>query len=95
MAGILFEQPLLRGAGVDINQILDSHPGGYRNPFPVSNRAPGIMLARIGHAKSQLEFERRVHDLVFKVEEAYWNLYSAYWRFTAGRTASSRLIGRG
>ena len=79
MVGIIFEQPLLRGAGVPINQILDTHPGGYRNPFATSNRAPGIMLARIGQVKSQLEFERRIHDLVFKVEEAYWNLYCAYW----------------
>ncbi len=79
LVGIVFEQPLLRGAGVPINQILDSHPGGYRNSFATSNRAPGIMLARIGHVKSQLEFERRLHELVFKVEEAYWNLYCAYW----------------
>ena len=79
LVGFVFEQPLLRGAGVEINQVLDSHPGGYRNPFSTSNRVPGILLARIGHAKSQLEFERRVHDLVFKVEEAYWNLYNAYW----------------
>jgi outer membrane protein TolC len=79
LVGIVFEQPLLRGAGVPINQILDSHPGGYRNPFATSNRAPGIMLARIGHVKSQLEFERRLHEVVFRVEEAYWNLYCAYW----------------
>ncbi len=79
VAGVVFEQPLLRGAGVPVNEVLDSHPGGYRNPFPTSTRSPGILLARIGHVKSQLEFERRVHDLVFKVEEAYWNLYRAYW----------------
>ena len=79
LVGVVFEQPLLRGAGVPINEILDSHPGGYRNPITMSNRVPGILLTRIGHAKSQLEFERRVQDLVFKVEECYWNLYSAYW----------------
>jgi outer membrane protein TolC len=79
LAGLIFEQPLLRGAGVPINQILDTHPGGYRNPFQTSARVPGILLARIGHAKSQLEFERRIHELVFKVEEAYWGLYCAYW----------------
>jgi outer membrane protein TolC len=79
MAGIVFEQPLLRGAGVAINQLLDSHPGGYRNPFPTNNRVPGIMLTRIAKVKSQLEFERRIHELVFKVEEAYWGLYAAYW----------------
>jgi hypothetical protein len=79
LAGFVFEQPLLRGSGVGINQLLDSHPGGFRNPFPTSNRVPGIMLARIGQVKSQLEFERRIHELVFKVEEAYWGLYSAYW----------------
>jgi outer membrane protein TolC len=79
LAGLFFEQPLLRGAGVPINQILDTLPAGYRNPFPTSGRVPGILLARIGQAKSQLEFERRIHDLVFKVEEAYWGLYCAYW----------------
>ncbi|MBI2803682.1 MAG: TolC family protein [Planctomycetes bacterium] len=79
LMSFILEQPLLRGAGVPINQILDSHPGGFRNTFATSNRVPGILLARIGHAKSQLEFERRIHDLVFKVEQAYWNLYSAYW----------------
>lgn len=79
MLSFVFEQPLLQGAGVGINEILDSHPGGYRNQIPTSNRVPGIMLARIGQAKSQLEFERRTHELVFRVEEAYWNLYNAYW----------------
>ena len=41
LVGIVFEQPLLQGAGVEINQILDSHPGGYRNPFSQSNAPPG------------------------------------------------------
>ena len=79
LVGFIFEQPLLRGAGVPINQIIDSFPGSYRVQVPTSGRVPGIMLARVGHAKSQLEFERRIHELVFKVEESYWALYSAYW----------------
>jgi outer membrane protein TolC len=40
---------------------------------------PGILLARIAHDQARFEFERRVHDLLFAVEEAYWDLYGAYW----------------
>jgi len=75
------EQPLLRGAGVPINQILGSHPGGIRNPIPPGGKVPGILLARIGQEQSSLEFERRLQELVFRVQEAYWGLYSAYWEF--------------
>jgi outer membrane protein TolC len=37
------------------------------------------VLARIGHKQSKVEFERRIHELLFAVEEAYWGLYCAYW----------------
>jgi outer membrane protein TolC len=73
------EQPLLRGAGVPINQILDSHPGGIRTTIPPGGRVPGILLARIGQEQSCLEFERHLQELVFRVQEAYWGLYCAYW----------------
>jgi outer membrane protein TolC len=74
-----FEQPLLRGAGVWINQLRDTHPGSVRNLGLAGGQAPGILLARISHNEARLEFERRVHELLFRVEEAYWGLYSAYW----------------
>jgi len=74
-----FEQPLLRGNGVLINQIRDSLPGSVRNLLPPGGRAPGILVARITMEQSRLEFERRVQELVFTVEEAYWDLYASYW----------------
>lgn len=76
-----FEQPLLQGFGVGINQLTESHPGSTRLNFPVptGGRVPGILLARIFADEAQIEFERRVQDLLFSVEEAYWSLYAAYW----------------
>jgi outer membrane protein TolC len=76
---LTFEQPLLRGAGVWINQLRDTHPGSIRNPGITVGQAPGILLARITHNEVKLEFERRVQELLFRVEEAYWGLYGAYW----------------
>lgn len=79
MLAFLFEQPLLKGSGVAINQVRDTHPNSVRNPVPTGNRVPGILLARLGHEQSKLEFERRIHELIFRVEDAYWSLYRAYW----------------
>lgn len=76
---LLFEQPLLQGAGVLINQVRDNHPGAVHQTFPDFGRPPGILLVRISEKQTQLEFERQVHELVFRVEEAYWQLYCAYW----------------
>jgi outer membrane protein TolC len=74
-----FEQPLLQGAGVFINQIRDNHPGSLRNQIPTGGRVPGILLTRLVYDQAQLEFERRLQELLFAVEEAYWELYCAYW----------------
>jgi outer membrane protein TolC len=76
---LTFEQPLLRGAGVWINQIRDTLPSSVRYPGLPTGQAPGILLARITENEVKLEFERRIHELLFRVEEAYWDLYSAYW----------------
>jgi len=81
------EQPLLQGAGVAINQLRDLHPGGLLTPFLPSARVPGILLARITFNQSKAEFERQVQDLVFAVEEAYWQLYAAYWDLYAREIA--------
>ncbi len=80
------EQPLLRGAGVPINQVLDNHPGGIRTAVPPGGRVPGILLSRIGQQQSALEFERRLHEMIFRVGEAYWGLYSAYWEYYTRET---------
>src|SRR5262245_26553578 len=87
-----FEQPLLRGAGVFLNQLREKHPGGFRTPVPVGGTAPGILLARISHNQSQLEFERRVHLLLFSVEDAYWRLYRAYWELYSREAAMKQAI---
>lgn len=73
------EQPLLRGFGVGINELLDSHPGSVRTSVPVGGRVPGILLSRINSEQSKIEFERRVMNLCFAVEEAYWRLDEAFW----------------
>lgn len=69
-----FEQPLLQGYGVEINQLRFTHPAAVGG-----RTTQGILLARVAFDQSRAEFERRVQDLVFAVEEAYWNLYCSYW----------------
>jgi outer membrane protein TolC len=74
-----FEQPLLQGFGIEINQLRASHPGSILTPFPVSGRVPGILITRIRFDEQRAEFERRVHYMLRNVEIAYWNLYDSYW----------------
>lgn len=74
-----FEQPLLQGYGVEINQLRTSHPGSILTPFAVSGRVPGILITRLRFDEQRAEFERRVHLMLRNVETAYWNLYNAYW----------------
>lgn len=76
-----FEQPLLQGFGVAINQLQEQHPGSIRSAinFPTGGRVPGIVLAKIFADETNVDFERKVQDLLFAVEEAYWELYAAYW----------------
>jgi outer membrane protein TolC len=74
-----FEQPLLQGYGVEINQLRASHPGSVLTPFNTGGRVPGILITRTLFDSQRAEFEREVHDMVYNVEQAYWNLYGAYW----------------
>jgi outer membrane protein TolC len=74
-----FEQPLLQGFGVEINQLRSSHPGSLLTPFNLSGTGNGILLARINFDESRAEFERNVQLQVLNVEAAYWTLYGAYW----------------
>ncbi len=77
-----FEQPLLRGFGTDINQLLPQLPGS--SLFPVLNgrangSAPeGILISRLRFDQQCADFERSVNYLLLNVEAAYWNLYGAY-----------------
>jgi outer membrane protein TolC len=75
-----FEQPLLQGYGVEINQLRASHPGSLLTPFPTGNGVEGILVTRIRLDQQRAEFERLVNFLLLNVESAYWNLYNAYFQ---------------
>lgn len=76
-----FEQPLLQGFGVEINQLRSAHPGSILNPglFNVVPSAEGILITRVRFDQNRTEFERLVNFMVLNVENAYWNLYWQYY----------------
>lgn len=65
-----WRQPILRGAGLQYNRIVGSSqtPGVYN----------GVLIARINEDVALADFEDSVTKLVADVEEAYWNLTTAY-----------------
>ena len=75
-----FEQPLLRGGGLGVNQILPNFPGSLL--FPSINNRPqtgqGILIARLRFDQQRADLERQVAFQLLNVEYAYWNLYFAY-----------------
>ncbi len=77
-----FEQPLLQGFGVEINQLRAAFPQPILAAIPGNLLQPtseGILLTRIRYDQSRADFEANVSQMVLNVEVAYWNLYSAYW----------------
>jgi outer membrane protein TolC len=88
-----FEQPLLQGFGVDINQIRADHPGSILNgtQFATTPRTlqgqEGIILSRIRFDQSRALLELHVEELLLNVEVAYWNLYAAYGQLYAREIA--------
>lgn len=82
----LFEQPLLQGFGIEINQLATSHPGsqliGGLRPSGGST-TEGILITRIRYDQQKAEFDRQVNQLLINVETAYWNLYAAYYNLYA------------
>jgi outer membrane protein TolC len=83
----IFEQPLLQGFGVEINQLLPAHPGSRLMPFATGNTGEGILITRIRLDQQRAEFERNVNFLLLNVEGAYWNLYGAYYQLWAREEA--------
>jgi outer membrane protein TolC len=82
-----FEQPLLQGFGVEINQLRTQHPA-QADPFGLAqnlyapNLAPtaeGILITRLRFDQQRGEFERNINQMLLNVETAYWNLYGSYW----------------
>jgi outer membrane protein TolC len=86
-----FEQPLLQGFGVDINQIRTDHPGSILNGTQFStvprNAQEGIVLTRIRFDQTRAGFESNVASMLLNVEIAYWNLYAAYGQLYANEIA--------
>jgi outer membrane protein TolC len=90
-----FEQPLLQGYGVELNQLLPQGPTprsglfpGFR-PFPASGQqAPGtggdgILINRIRFDQTLAAFDAQINSLLVNVETAYWNLYASYYNLYA------------
>jgi outer membrane protein TolC len=88
-----FEQPLWQNYGTDINQVLARFPSfngtsaaaaaaAYNSRQNSGNTlgvgTEGILISRIRVEQQRAEFERRIHNMVLNVEQAYWNLYKAY-----------------
>jgi outer membrane protein TolC len=76
----VFEQPLLQGFGVEINQLRDTHPGSLLLPFATGGQVEGVLITRLRFDQERTEFERQVTFLLLNVEGAYWNLYGAYYQ---------------
>lgn len=77
-----FEQPLLQGFGVEINQLAISHPGTTAIPGVRASgggRVEGVLITRLRYEQSKMEFERNVNYMLLNVEYAYWNLYASYY----------------
>jgi outer membrane protein TolC len=76
----VFEQPLLQGFGVEINQLRETHPGSLLLPFATGGAVEGVLITRLRFDQERTEFERQVTFLLLNVEGAYWNLYGAYYQ---------------
>ncbi len=65
-----WRQPLMRGAGTEFNRIVGSaqQPGQYN----------GVLIARVNEDVALADFETAMITLVADVEQAYWNLSTAY-----------------
>jgi outer membrane protein TolC len=83
-----FEQPLLKDNGIDINQLLPSHPGSTQlNVRPSGGRTEGILVTRIRTEQARYQFERQLNLMILNVESTYWQLYSNYFARYAAEQA--------
>ncbi|MEQ8209093.1 MAG: TolC family protein [Lacipirellulaceae bacterium] len=77
-------QPLLQGGGIRFNQI-----AGPSNQAGVMN---GVLIARIRTDISLADFEVGVRNLISNVENAYWDLYFAYYDLDAKKLARDEAL---
>jgi len=78
-----FEQPLLQGFGIEINELRPTHPNSLLDQSLLGNltggRVEGILITRLRFDQARAEFERNLNFMLANVEIAYWSLYGAYW----------------
>jgi len=79
------EQPLLKDYGIEINQLLASHPVSYTiaNLQPSGGRPNGILIQRVRTEQQRADFERSINVMLFNVEYCYWVLYANYFALYA------------
>lgn len=65
-----WRQPLMQGAGTTFNRIA--------GPTTVPGQYNGVLIARINEDVSLADFENSVIQVVADVEQAYWDLVTAY-----------------
>lgn len=75
------QQPLLQGRGVRFNRI--AGPNGQ----PGFRFTPGVLISRINHEVTIVQFERAIGDMVNEIVNAYWQLELAYLNFDAIKSA--------
>jgi hypothetical protein len=66
----IVRQPLMRGAGTEINRIA--------GPNAIVGLPNGVLVARTRTDISLAQFEENVQDYISNVENLYWDLYFAY-----------------
>ena len=65
-----WRQPLMQGAGTEFNRIA--------GPTNVPGQYNGVLIARINEDVALADFENAMVNLVADVEQAYWDLTTAY-----------------
>lgn len=73
-----YRQPLLAGAGAEYTRIAGPIGQAFGGITGVNQ---GVLIARINNDITIADFESNVRNLVFDVEQLYWDLYLAYVRY--------------
>ena len=76
--GASYRQPLLAGAGTEFTRI--AGPVG-QSIGGLSGVTQGVLIARINNDLTLADFEIAIRNMLFDVENAYWDLYTAYRRY--------------
>jgi hypothetical protein len=78
--------PLLQGSGIDFNRI--AGPSGIPGIYN------GVLISRINTDISLSQLEVAVRDLLYNVEQTYWELYFAYRNLDAWVARREQILAR-